>query len=530
MQRNLSGTKLTEEEQIKHAGLFLDFDEIVRKGGMSKEEVLIAKWYGIYRSRQTGDHMARIVIPGGQMTAPHVKAIAKLAETYAGGKISFTTRQSAQYHKLQLKDLPQMLRDLKQEGLTTFHGCGDVARNVAACPWASICQHRRFDVLPYAKKTAKLLSDSRDLDNLPRKYKVTFSGCQASCGQPFINCMGAIAVIRKNARGQQETGFKVVIGGGMGWKPFVAQQLYSFVPADSIVKLARAVGLLFNEQGDRTSRKYARLKFVVDRLGVEKCRELLNEIYPREKIDASVFETETVTDCGPEIPHRPLCDREPVDDEGLVIQRIMIPKGELSAAHLHPIGELAELYADSYVYSTNRQNLELHGIDPEKRPQLKAELQTMGLLSDGFYGLQDIVSCVGTTYCPLAVTKTHDMFDRLDNLVAITKYEPIRNKILINITGCPNSCAQYYIADIGLRGLRIREQTGSVEGYQIRIGGDQDRIGDILGDFKLDDCETVIQCILDTFLKRCQVKDYDSLAAHIREEGPELYQQEIEKL
>ena len=346
MQRNLSEIKVTEEEQIKNAGLFLDFDEIVSKGGMSKEEVLIAKWYGIYRSKQAGDHMARIVIPGGQITATHAKAIAKMANKHSFGKISITTRQSLQYHKIQMNNLPEMLRDMKKEGLTTFHGCGDVARNVAACPWASVCEHRRFDVLPHTKETAKLLSESRDLDNLPRKYKVNFSGCGANCGQPFINCMGAIAIVRKNAQGSEETGFKVVIGGGMGWKPFIAQPLYSFVPANSIAKVARAIGLLFNEQGDRTSRKYARLKFVVDRLGVEKCRKLLEEIFQREKVDTSAFEAASVSDCGPDIPSRPLCDPNPVDDAGLVIQRIMVPKGEIAAADFESVAELAELYAD----------------------------------------------------------------------------------------------------------------------------------------------------------------------------------------
>lgn len=530
MQRNLSDKKLTDEEHIKRAGLVLDFDEIVRKGGMSKEEVLVAKWYGIYRSRQSGDHMARIVIPGGQMTAEHVGVIADLADKYAAGKISFTTRQSAQYHKLQLNDLPQMLRDLKKEGLTTFHGCGDVTRNVAACPWASICRHRRFDVLPYAKKTAKLLSDSRDLDNLPRKYKVAFSGCTANCGQPYINCFGANAIVRKNKQGLEQPGFQVVIGGGMGWKPFVSQELYSFVPADSIMAIARAVGLLFSEQGDRTSRKYARLKFVVDRLGIEKCRQLLEEIYRREGLDSSIFETGQVDDCGPAIPTRPLREADPVDESGKHIQRIMIPKGEMAASDLRRIAELAQLFADGYVYSTNRQNLELHGVDTNSLSALQNELKAMELLANGFYGMRDIVACVGTTYCPLAVTKTHDMYDRLAELVVEDRYQPIREKILINITGCPNSCAQYYIADIGLRGRRIREESGSVEGYEVRIGGTQTRHGEIVGDYKRDDCERVIRCVLDTFLNVCAENDYDSLAAHVRDKGIGLYQEEIDAL
>ncbi len=530
MQRNLSDIKLTDEEHIKSAGLFLDFDEIVRKGAMSKEEVLVAKWYGIYRSRQTGDHMARIVIPGGQMTAAHVKSIAQLAEKYAAGKVSFTTRQSAQLHKIQIEALAAFLRDVKKEGLTTFHGCGDVARNVAACPWASICPHRRFDVLPYAKQTARLLSDSRDLDNLPRKYKVNFSGCLADCGQPYMNCFGANAVVRKNAQGVEEQGFQVVIGGGLGWKPFVAQELYSFVPADAIVKLARAVGILFNEQGDRTSRKFARLKFVVSRLGIDKCRDLLKDIYRREGIDDAVFETEPVQDTGAAIPSRPLREPNPIDENGRCIQRIMIGKGEIEADKLMLLGELAELYADGYVYSTNRQNLELHGVDTAKRDELLTRLRGTGLTGEGFYGIQDIVSCVGTTYCPLAVTHTHTIFDRLNDLVAQPQYEPIREKILINITGCPNSCGQYYIADIGLRGCRIREETGSVEGYEIRIGGTQTQFGEILGNFKLADCMTVIRCVLDTFLGLCREQAYDSLAAHVQREGIERYQTEIAKL
>ncbi|MHC4881762.1 MAG: nitrite/sulfite reductase [Planctomycetota bacterium] len=523
-QQDSNGIKLTEEEQIKKAGLTLDFDQIARTGKMSKEQVLIAKWYGIYRSRQKGDHMVRVVIPAGHMTTTHVRTLAHLAEKYAAGKVSFTTRQSAQYHRVQLEAIPKLLGELDNAGLTTFHGAGDVPRNVTACPWAEVCQHRRFDVLPYAKQTAKLLSDSRDLDNLPRKYKVTFSGCAAGCGQPYVNCCGAIGIVRKNAQGAEEAGFRVVIGGGMGAEPYAAQQLYSFVPAASIMKVARAVGLLFNEQGDRTNRKHARLKYVVDRLGVEKCRQLLGPIYQREGIDASAFETNPVQDCGPDIPTRPLRETNPVDENRLCIQRIMLAKGEVAATDLERIAELADLYADGHVYSTNRQNLELHGIDPSKRPQLQKQLQTTGLWVDGFYGLRDIVTCVGTTYCPMALAGTHDLYDRLAKLVSDTKYEPIRDKILINMTGCPNACGQYYIADIGLRGLRMRESTGPVEGYEIRIGGTGTEFGKTLGDFKIDDCETVVERILETFLEVCREKEYDSLAAHIRTEGIGLYQ------
>lgn len=527
MQRKYDTSRITDEEKIKQAGLILDFDDIARKGAMSGEEALIAKWYGIYRSRQTGDHMARIVIPAGKITSVQARAIADLSEKYARGKISFTTRQAAQFHHLQIKELPDFLRDVKTAGMTTFHGCGDVSRNVTACPWAAFCSHRRFDVTPYAFQTATLLSASRDLDNLPRKFKASFSGCEGLCSQPHINGVGAIAVKRQTADGRIEDGFRVVIGGGMGWKPFIAQAIYSFVPAEQIAAVSRAIGLLYCEQGDRKRRMYARLKFVVDRLGVDGCRQLLEPILQREGIDSSRFETAPIDDNAPAVPERPLAETNPVDNDGLAIQRIMIPKGELSATALLKIAELSEQYGDKHIYSTNRQNLEIHSVNPNKVIELRQRIKALSFGTQQFFGLADIVSCVGTTYCPLAVTRTHDVFDQLKELVARDRYRSIQSKAVINITGCPNACGQYRVADIGLRGLRIREQSGSTESYQLSLGGTHQTLGLLVGDFKLADCVSAIKAVLDTFLKANEENNWPSLAAHIEAAGVESYQQAI---
>ena len=521
MQHHLHNKRITNEEQVKQMGLVLDFDEIARKGSMSKEEGLIAKWYGIYSSRQRSDHMARIVIPGGIITSVNAMDIADMSDKYAQGKISVTTRQALQFHRLQVKDLPQMLRDLQKAGLSTFHGCGDVTRNVTACPWAKFCKYKRVDVIPYVKETAELLTNSRDLDNLPRKFKLNFSGCDAGCGQTYTNCVGANAVLRNND-GHQELGFRVYIGGGLGWKPFIGQEVYSFVPADMIAKVSRGIGILFRDHGDRTSRKHARLKFVVDRLGIEKCRELLEGIFKDEGVDTASFEIEPIKECGVDIPSRPLRDIDPRDTNGLCIQRIMIPKGELSSNDFRRIAELAEIYGDKHIYTTNRQNLEIHGVSEAKKDQLQQEVNKLDFKGDGFYGLQDIVSCVGTTYCPLAVTQTHKLFDILQSIVNEDKYELVRSKILVNITGCPNSCGQHYIADIGFRGMRIRQETGSVESYQVRVGGSLDTIGTEIGEFTQDDSVEVFRRILDGFLVACKENDYDSLADCISKEGIEI--------
>ncbi len=526
MQRCDNIKKISEEEIIKQSGLVLDYDEIARKGSMSREEGLISKWYGIYGSRGPGDHMARICNPGGKLTSVQIRAIAAMSEKYCSHKmVSFTTRQAAQLHKLQLKDLASFLRDVKAAGMTTFHGCGDVARNVTACPWASECKHRLFDVRPYAEATARVLTNSRDLDNLPRKYKATFSGCEGGCAQPYINCFNGIARTRILPDGTRQNGFRVVIGGGMGWEPFVAQELFSFVPADKITELAHAVGVLFRDQGDRHIRKYARLKFVVNRLGMDTCRSLVQDICTTEGLDTSDFDVTPTASVDAPVPDRPLCDTEPRDVNNLRIQRIMVPKGELSAKALLRIAELSEMYGDKFVYSTNRQNLELHGVQETQIPALRSELDKLDFQTQGFFGLEDVVSCVGQRYCPLAVTHTHDMFDLIQAVVADTQYQAIRDKVLINITGCPNSCSPYYIADIGLRGMRLREQEGSVESYQIRIGGTQQRFGLILGEYKTKDCVAVIRIVLDTFLAHAQAHpdETGTLADHVQKVGIEPY-------
>jgi sulfite reductase beta subunit-like hemoprotein/NADPH-dependent glutamate synthase beta subunit-like oxidoreductase len=516
VQRNLTKLRRSDEESVKDAGLVLDYDEIARKGSMSREEISISKWYGIYHSRQAGNHMARVVIPGGQLTSVQARELARLSKKYAPGRISVTTRQSMQLHCLKLKELASFLREIKAAGLTTFHGCGDVTRNVAACPWAEICPHRRIDVLPYAKAVAEHLASRRDLDNLPRKFKINFSGCQGDCGQPHINCVGITAIVRKNAEGSDETGFRVVIGGGMGWKPFVAKPLFGFVPVDKIVDVCRAIGYLFRDHGDRYIRMYARLKFIVHRLGIERCRELVNEYLDKDGVERSGFEAdpEKAEDRGPEVPDRPLCERQPTGTDGLCIQQIKIPKGELLSDHLERIAELAEMYGDKHVYSTNRQNLEIHGVAPSRLPELKREIESLGFETEDFFGLSDVVSCVGTTYCPLAVSTTHSLFDKLQDLVHDKKYEAIRDKVIVNITGCPNSCSPYRIADIGFRGLRVREMEGSTEGYQVTVGGTQEAFGQVIGEFKEDDCVRVTTTILDTFVELRQDDETLSDSVH----------------
>lgn len=443
--------------------------------------------------------MARIVVPGGVITSAQARNIANVSEHYGMGILSITTRQAIQLHYLKVGALADMTRELDREGSTTRHGCGDVTRNVASCPMAETCKFRRFNVRNHAIDTMKYLGSCSDLDNLPRKFKITYSGCSAGCGQPYINCVGAIAVLRQTG-GKAEEGFQVVIGGGMGWKPFVAQELFSFVPKDKMLAVSRAVAMLFRDHGDRFNRAKSRLKFVVYRQGIDKCREIVLGNLFKENIDISGILTEPIVETGVDYPERPLTEESPIGTDGKATMDIIVPKGELNYRQFKRIATLADMYADQRVYTTNRQNIQLKGIELSKIPVVKAEINSLGFSTEGTYGLKDIVPCVGTSFCPKAVTKTRDLYDLLMPVVSQAKYKVIEKQAFVNITGCPNSCSPYRIADIGFRGMRIREEVGSTEAYEMLIGGSQTDFGKKLGEFKFRDIPAVVEDVLDHFM------------------------------
>ena len=499
MQFKMEFQRRSEEEYVKDQGLVIDYDEIARKGKMSKEEALISKWYGVYTSRQQGNHMARIVVPGGRISSSQARKIVEVSERYSHGLLSVTTRQAIQLHFLQVGALPQLMRDIAPEGLSTFHGCGDVTRTIAACPLAETCRYRRIDVLPHAVATMKYLTSCRDLDNLPRKLKINFSGCGANCAQPYMNCIGVTAVTREN-QGRAENGFRITIGGGMGWKAYVGQELFGFVPEEAIREYCRAIALLYRDNGDRFNRTTSRLKVVVARLGIDRCREIVLENLGNEQKEFRNSVAGPVADIGLPYPPRPLIEEDPLGSDGLVTVRIIVPKGELTSAGLLRIAELSEIYANQRIYTDNRQNLSLHGVAPGQVGAVKGELHALGFVTEGFFGLTDMVTCVGTDYCPKAVTTTRALFDLLTPIVSAEKYRQIRPKGIINITGCPNSCSPYRIADIGFRGERIREESGAVEGYELLLGGSEQDHGKKLGDFKAEDCPGVVEKLLDLFL------------------------------
>jgi ferredoxin-nitrite reductase len=523
MQRKLTFEHRSEDEEIKEAGFNLDFDEIARKGVMSKEETSIAKWYGIYASQHPGNYMARVVISGGLITSQQARCIATTANKYAQGNINVTTRQALQFHWLKVGHLADMMRELSKTHLTTFHGCGDVTRIVTACSLAETCKYARFDVRKFAIATQKYLGGFRDLDDLPRKFKITYSGCETACAQPYINCVGAIAQVAE-INGEQKFGFKVVIGGGMGWKPFVAQELFSFVPQDQILEVSRAIALLFRDHGDRFNRAKSRLKFVVDRLGIDACREIVLENLKAGDKQTNNLQVNAIKETGIPFPKR-IKAEDFIAADGTHTVGVKIPKGELNYKQLNSLAELSEEFGNQRLYTTNRQNIEFKGVEPKNTAPLRAKINELGFEPDEFFTIKDVVSCVGSTYCPKAITETRSLFDKIQPIISQQKYSEIKENVLINITGCPNSCSQYRITDIGFRGMRIREELGSSEAYEMLIGGSQTSFGQLLGEFKEQDCVEILDSVLNHYITNKTVEE--SLTETVQRIGLDSFKKAI---
>src|SRR5206468_3218942 len=222
--------------------------------------------------------MQRIKIPAGGLNAAQLETMAELAEEYSDGIAHVTTRQDFQLHYVQIDDTPSLMRRLAAADITTREACGNSVRNVTACPYAGVCQDETFDVTPYAWALSRFLLGHPDCQNFGRKFKPAFSGCaQHACGLTSLHDLGLIATKRVNEAGREQVGFEMYVGGGLGAVPYQAKLFESFIPAEELLPLAQAIARVFARLGEKKNRNRARIKFLIQDLGIEKFRELVLE-------------------------------------------------------------------------------------------------------------------------------------------------------------------------------------------------------------------------------------------------------------
>lgn len=449
---------------------------------------------GIYSQRQTGVQMIRTKVPGGLLTAAQMRQLAGIADDFGGGKGHLTTRQNVQYHFVPLLEVPEVLHRLADVRLTTREACYNTVRNVTACPLAGLHPEEPFDVQPYARRLAFAFLHKELTDNLPRKFKVAFSGCPDDCIASAINDVGLRAVVRDGIHG-----FRMTVAGGLGPLPTEARLLHEFFPAEEVVSRVEAVIRVFNRHGNRNNKNKARLKFVLRERGFEWLRDAIEEEYRGILIHGGVQMPEEVPEgFGGFEPHPPpkgtgellpVLVHETAESRawretnvqrqkqaGYSIVTVKIPQGNLTGEQMRELAGLSERAGDGSLRFSMNQNVVLAWVPNGAVGRVYAALRAIGLAEAGADEISDVVTCPGAYSCNLALTKTMGLGAALAGVLQ-GETDPVVRRLKINSSGCPNSCGQHWIGDIGFYGNARKIDGREVPYYLMLLGGTQHEFG-----------------------------------------------------
>jgi sulfite reductase beta subunit-like hemoprotein len=454
--------------------------------------------HGIYGQRQPGVQMVRCKIPGGLMTTAQMEQLAHISETFAGGKGHITTRQNMQYHFVPLADVADVMHLLADTGLTNREACYNTVRNVTTCPLAGLSRDEVFDVRPYAQRIAYAFLRKDLTGNLPRKFKIAFDGCGSrDCIAGAINDIGLRAVVRDGRRG-----FRVLIGGGLGPLPTEAQLLDEFLPEERLMNRCEAVVRVFNKYGNRQNRNKARMKFVLRERGIDWLREQIEREYADILENGGIAWPELVPEGfgGYQSHPQPLGQGallpvvrtngtgDPQYDRWLetnIIEQkqpgyatviVRVDQGNLTSTQMRGLARLAADAADGLLRIGIDQNILLGFIPLGRLRGLHAALRALGLGDAGAREIGDVVTCPGAYSCNLALTKSMNLGAALQDVVR--QYDdPLVRKLLIKVSGCPNSCGHHWTADFGFYGNARKIDGREVPYYQMLLGGGFDEEG-----------------------------------------------------
>ena len=437
------------------------------------------RWWGVYtqgdgagvtggkngEGRAIERFMVRIRIPNGMVTSRQLRAIADLTRRYANGIADLTVRQNIQLHWVTIESLPEVLEGLWAVGLNTTGACGDVTRNVTGCPVAGVDVDEIVDASPLVLEASRLLAGNSEFYNLPRKFKISIAGCQSWCSYPEINDIGLTAITRR-VGGMPEVGFSLRVAGGLSTEPYLGARLNAFVGWNQVVPVIKGIAELFRDSEVlREHRERARLKFLFLRHGWT-AERFLGELHERIgfKLDPSVEEHP------PEDVYRDHVGIHTQKQPGLSYVGAVVLRGRTNADQMQSAADLAERYASGELRATNMQNLLVVNVPTLNAEALAAELNAIGLRVGGSAFARGTVACSGTEFCKLAITETKS-FSRWLVEELEERLPGFDQHLKLHVTGCPNSCGQHWIADVGIEGKKIKVNDQMVDAYYFCIGG-----------------------------------------------------------
>ena len=521
-----------------------------REGQMNEEKfrsLRLAR--GVYGQRQPGVQMVRIKLPYGKMTIAQWKRIAAVADEYSNGNLHLTTRQDIQIHFVSLDRTPQLWAELEKDAITIREACGNTVRNITASDMAGIDPEEPFDITPYAHALFIYFLRKPLCQEMGRKFKIAISNTEKDTALTFMHDLGAIARIRE-INGQLVRGFKILIGGGLGAQPHLAITTHEFLEEDLLIPYLEAVLRVFDRHGERNSRHKARIKFLIQKIGIDAFNTLVEEeqlalTHLRYPIDAS---TTTVALPSP-VAVTDSDNQADIDlfeferwkqtnvvaqkQEGFYAVYVRVPNGNISSdCSRRLIDQLQDFVADDIRVTIN-QGLQFRFVKPEYLPHLFKVLKSEGLSAAGFGSTADITACPGTDTCNLGISNSTATALALSEVIEEEFPELLFNKeISIKISGCMNSCGQHGMAAIGFHGSSLKAKGQVLPALQVLIGGavlgsGEGRIADKIIKVPGKRAPEVLRLVLKDYLSNAGT---NSFLNYSREKGDRYYYELLKPL
>ena len=475
---------------------------------------LYFKWWGVYtqgdglgvtggangEGKESEYFMMRIGMPNGLLTAHQTRVIGQLTKKNARNLADITTRQNIQLHWLTIDTLVETVDALTEINLSPKGACGDVVRNVTGCPLAGLDGHELIDSSPLALEVAHLLTANPEFYNLPRKFKISVTGCPLWCSFPEINDL-ALTAIKRTVHGVDEIGYTLRVGGGLSNAPHIAERIPAFIPQDKALEVVTAVVRIFKEQlALRESRTQARIKFLFMKHGWT-AESMLEAIEAKlgYKLDPSPVDADVV----PADVYRDHVGITPQRQPGLSAVGASVLNGRLSGEQLIKLADLSEKYGDGHLRATIGQNILLVNVPDREVAALVIELNTLGLYVDTSAFWRGAIACTGTEFCKLAIAETK-AFNKWLVCELEERLPGFDQQIRLHVTGCTNSCGQSWIADIGLEGKKMKKDGKMVDAFYFCVGGSVGKYAGIARQIgyraAAEDCPAAIERMLRAYL------------------------------
>jgi sulfite reductase (ferredoxin) len=514
-------TKAQRSERLKLAkNPWESWDEVreYAKGGRDTVAPewtgLYFKWWGVYtqgdglgvtggangEGKESEYFMMRIGMPNGLLTAHQTRVIGQLTKKNARNLADITTRQNIQLHWLTIDTLVETVDALTEINLSPKGACGDVVRNVTGCPLAGLDGHELVDSSPLALDVAHLLTANPEFYNLPRKFKISVTGCPLWCSFPEINDL-ALTAIKRTVNGVDEIGYTLRVGGGLSNEPHIAERIPVFIPQDKAMEVVTAVVRIFKEQLVlRESRTKARIKYLFMKEGWT-AQSMLEAIEAKlgYKLDPSPVDADVV----PADVYRDHVGITPQRQPGLSTVGASVLNGRLTGEQLIKLADLSEKYGDGHLRATIGQNILLVNIPDREVAALVIELNTLGLYVDTSAFWRGAIACTGTEFCKLAIAETKG-FNKWLVAELEERLPGFDQQIRLHVTGCTNSCGQSWIADIGLEGKKMKKDGKMVDAFYFCVGGSVGKYAGIARQIgyraAAEDCPAAIERMLRAYL------------------------------